>query len=81
MDEYDFKALDLTVKKNNILKILEQLTDGEQKVIADIVKDHGSIRFYEKCYAVAKEYDKEHNYKSFEDYLEQNGLTEKVFKK
>ena len=55
MDEYDFKALDLTVKKNNILKILEQLTDGEQKVIADIVKDHGSIRFYEKCYAVAKD--------------------------
>lgn len=78
MDEYDFKELDLSVEKNKLLKILEQLTDEEQKVIADIIKDHDSIRFYEKCYAIVKEYDKDNKYASFEDYLQQNGVAKKL---
>lgn len=81
MDEYDFKSLDLTVEKNEFLKLFEQLTDEEQKVIADIIKDYDSIRFYEKCYAIVKEYDKDNKYVSFEDYLQQNGVADKFLKK
>ena len=80
MDKYNFTELDLAVQKNELLRLFGQLTKEEQKIMLNIIEERDPLKFHEKCYAVIQVYDTEHRYESFEDYLKQKGLAEKLLK-